>query len=1070
MRRPLFAAVAAAPLALCMASAAPAQTTVSSNSSTPLATSSAGDVTIASGATLTLNSTTPGITVDSNNNVAVTGAISADNVSNATGVLLTGGHTGSLATTGPITLSEDYAATDTVNGDSVVEAPFAQGTGRYGVRLTGTAPFTGAISLGGAIAIKGQNSYGVSLEAPLAGSLSTTAAVTLTGDNGAGVRETAGVTGGVTIGSTITTTGQGSQALVLTGDVGGAVRLQSALTSTGYSDTTRLTSTTQQAALQTTALDVEQSGSTVTVGANVAGGLYISGVPVNTVSGTLADVDGDGVADGAETNGSITIFGTAPALVIGAPGASIAVGNFGTGADAYGLLNRGAIAASGLEDGVASTALQIGAVGGTVSLGGGLRNTGSIGATSYEADATAVHILGGASVAALQNEGALAATILDSPLTTTTASGTATGVLIEAGANVGSLTNTGTISASGAGDALNGQAVVDRSGTLASVLNEGRIAAIVTTTTVGDALTGRSVALDLSQNTTGVTLIQQANPTTSLTYGSTSGTTDTATTTVTPAAPSIVGDILLGSGVNTVQLLSGTVIGALSLGKAAGSSFLIDGGASYAGALSYTGPSLALNLNNGSLTDLATGTLNLSSLAIGTTGVLTVTVDPAAGTNTRFAVSGAATVASGGAIGVRLASAPLTSAPQAFVLISSPALSVSNTASLTATTSYIFDSSFAADPTAGALTLTLARKSAAELGLAASESGSLDGVLSGIRGDANLTQAVLAPTTKAAFIQTYDQLLPEHGGAVFLAAREAAESVGRAVSDRYDLPNAVGGWLQEFGVGVQQDRDAAVKEQAGGFGFAGGAETADAGFGAIGVTAAFVDADIKDPDLHNASRTTFDELEAGLYWRAKLGGLQLTARGGGGYLFGHDQRYVQIGATDATDAISQQARATWHGYTEDARGAASYQFTLGRLFVRPQVSGEYFRLKQNAYDETGAESEVDLSVDSRTGHSASGTGSVVLGARLGDGIVWQPTLELGARDVFSGDAGVTTARVSAGGNPFALVANPITGVGGLFTLGLKVGGPIYQIFVDAHGEDYAHYREGDFRAGVKVVF
>ena len=319
MRRPLFAAVAAAPLALCMASAAPAQTTVSSNSSTPLATSSAGDVTIASGATLTLNSATPGVTVDSSNNATVTGAISADNLSNATGVLLTGGHTGSLTTTGPITLTEDYTATDTVNGDSVVEAPFAQGTNRYGVRLTGAQPFTGAITLGGAITIKGQTSYGVSLEAPLAGALTTTGAIALTGDNGAGVRETGGVTGGVTIGSTITTTGQGSQALVLTGDVGGAVRLQGALSSTGYSDTTRLTDTTQQTALQTTALDVEQSGSTVTVGANVTGGLYISGVPTSTVAGTLADVDGDGVADGAETNGSITIFGTAPALVIGAP-------------------------------------------------------------------------------------------------------------------------------------------------------------------------------------------------------------------------------------------------------------------------------------------------------------------------------------------------------------------------------------------------------------------------------------------------------------------------------------------------------------------------------------------------------------------------------------------------------------------------------------------------------------------------------------------------------------------------------------------------------------------------------
>ena len=95
---------------------------------------------------------------------------------------------------------------------------------------------------------------------------------------------------------------------------------------------------------------------------------------------------------------------------------------------------------------------------------------------------------------------------------------------------------------------------------------------------------------------------------------------------------------------------------------------------------------------------------------------------------------------------------------------------------------------------------------------------------------------------------------------------------------------------------------------------------------------------------------------------------------------------------------------------------------------------------------------------------------MVLGAKFGEGIVWRPTLEIGARDVFSGDAGVTTARFAAGGDAFSLAANPITGVGGLVTVGLKVGGPVYQITLDAHAEDYSRYREGDVRAGVKFSF
>ena len=247
-------------------------------------------------------------------------------------------------------------------------------------------------------------------------------------------------------------------------------------------------------------------------------------------------------------------------------------------------------------------------------------------------------------------------------------------------------------------------------------------------------------------------------------------------------------------------------------------------------------------------------------------------------------------------------------------------------------------------------------------------------------------------------------------------------------------------------------------------------ETADAGFGALGVTATFADANVKPRDVPSDSRTSFDELEGGVYWRLMRGGLQLSARGAGGYVFGRNQRFVSLAATDATTAVALNSKSDFNGYTADARASASYQVRLGPIYVRPQLAAEYFRLDQDGYVETGGESATDLSVQSRTGHSASGTASVVFGTRFGEGLTWEPTLEVGARDVFSGDAGTTTARFTAGGDAFSLVANPITGVGGVVTAGLKLGGPIYQVFFDAHGEDYSRYREGDVRAGVKVVF
>ncbi|MBE7217696.1 MAG: autotransporter outer membrane beta-barrel domain-containing protein [Caulobacteraceae bacterium] len=1067
MRLRLCLLAAAAPLAF--APAAFAQTTVSTTTSTPLATASSGDVTVAAGGAITVTTATPAITLNSNNAVSVAGSVGSDNVSGATGVLLQGGAAGSLTTTGSISVTEDFSATDTVNADGVVEAPFAQGTGRYGVRLTGTAPFTGAIALDGATTVKGQGSYGVSLEAPLIGSLTTLGAVALTGDSGAGVRETGGVSGEVAIGGGVSVLGQNSSAVVLAGDVGGALRLGGAVSATGYSTITRLADAAQTK-VQATAADVEQAGSAVVVAANVAGGVYLSAPPTGTVSGTLADVDGDGVADGSETTGSISQTGSAPALAIGSTtGGSITLGAFGAGDNAYGLVNRGAITAAGLEDGVAATAVQIGASGGAVALAGGVRNVGTIDATSYEANATGLHVLAGASVPTLRNEGSLSANVLDSTLTTTNAVATSAAIQIDAGAAVGSLVNTGSIVATAKGDAMSTYAVVDRSGGLFNILNEGGIGSLVSPVTAGDALSGRSVALDLSSNTSGVTLVQQPNPVTTATVGSTSGTADTTTIAATTVAPSIAGDILLGSGPNTVQFLGGAVVGALDMGTGSGSSLLIGGGATYIGALTGGGGALALTVSSGSLTDLNTGAIGLSSLAIGSTGVLTVSVDAAHASATRFDVAGPATVAAGGAIAVRLVTAPTTTA-QSFVLIDSPQLTVAQGAALTGVTSYLFQSSFAADPNAGTLTLTLSRKADADLGLIASETASLDAVLAGVAANTAVSQALLAPTTKADFTKAYDQLLPEHGGGVFLAAREAAESIGRAVSDRYETANSTGAWVQEFGIGFEQSRDTALAEHGSGFGFAGGFETADSQIGALGVSAAFVDANISSPDVSTDSSSRFDELEGGLYWRLQRGGLLLTARGAGGYLFGHEERDVAFAATTGSPAVALMADADWHGWTADGRLGAAYQFNLGRFFVRPQLAAEYFRLDQDSYSETGSAGALSLDVDGRSGHAAIGTASMVFGGRFGSGITWRPTVELGVRDVFSGDAGDTTARFAAGGDPFTLVANPITGTGGIATVGIRVGSPIYEVYFDAHGEDYPHYREGDLRLGVKVAF
>src|SRR4051812_44500929 len=99
MRRYLLAAVAFAPLYIvAAASPASAQTTITTASTTPLATSTAGDITVNAGASVSSPNTTPAIIIDSNNVVVNSGAVSVNNnVVGGTGVLINGGFTGNYS-------------------------------------------------------------------------------------------------------------------------------------------------------------------------------------------------------------------------------------------------------------------------------------------------------------------------------------------------------------------------------------------------------------------------------------------------------------------------------------------------------------------------------------------------------------------------------------------------------------------------------------------------------------------------------------------------------------------------------------------------------------------------------------------------------------------------------------------------------------------------------------------------------------------------------------------------------------------------------------------------------------
>ena len=181
MRIQLAAAVALAPLM--MASGAAAQTVISNERTTPIATATANNgspdsIRIGNGGVIRLGSGVA-ITVNSSNNVTIdaAGRIVMENAADgSTGILINGGYTTDVTHGGQILVTDSFTATDTDN-DGDLDGAFATGTGRFGIRAVGPGAVDGDITSTGSITVEGNNSAGISVETGLNGNLFCTGAL-----------------------------------------------------------------------------------------------------------------------------------------------------------------------------------------------------------------------------------------------------------------------------------------------------------------------------------------------------------------------------------------------------------------------------------------------------------------------------------------------------------------------------------------------------------------------------------------------------------------------------------------------------------------------------------------------------------------------------------------------------------------------------------------------------------------------------------------------------------------------------------------------------------------------------
>ncbi len=1063
--------VAAALAPLVFAAQARAGTITGADKNTH-STSAEGDITVSAGASVTpptsATAGTVAILLNSNNNVTVDGAVTVTE-----------------KTTG-----------DTTN-QGVTSGPFANGSDRFGIEVSGA---TGDITMGSgsSITVIGENSAGIAVETGLNGFILDDGTITITGGNantpdvsyGLLIAPGAFVTGSVTIAGPITATGQNATGAAINGNVGGSLDVSAAITATGFRSTTPPVLPSTLAKLKPDQLLI--GGPALSIGASVAGNVTIDAA--TAASGNIA----------ATTGGSLSVFGSAPALLIG--GASPIT--IGPGNSSFAVTIGGTVSGNGDYGNVTGTGIQIGGVnplavssggvapGGnfsTVVLSGGLDITGTVAASSTattggEGGATAIEIGAGATVPVINISGSVTAvganTLTPSDVP---GPGAVTGVLIEPGAPVDTtvLNNSGNITAdvtgvagvaglteSKGGVVGNAVAIFDAGGGLSEIVNTGNITASITPAIANSATQGviHSIIVD---NSAPFLIVQ------CVAVDASGACVPTGNAT---RSPNIVGavDFSGGTGPVAFDLWGGNVTGGIAFGSSGDNLLDIENGGFAKGPLTVAdGGSVDLNVNDGVLFDTAPGNVSVSFLHIGAHGAVVFTGVAAEPDGSVFNVSGNATIDSGATIGLSL-SVPLTG-PETFTLIQTTPgnLTVGNVSSALLGQLPILESG-AINVTDDSVSITATPKTAAQLGLNPAEAAEFEAFIKALPSDSAVSADVLSKLTLPAFIAVYRQFLPDYAGGPFEDLVVGQEEVARAIADPPGKLQSDGtrGWVQEIGYMNHEANSAQVNGYSGlGFGIAGGVERAR-GNNVIGLTGVFLATGVQDQTQPDDQALSASALEAGVYWRygAPQKGISAYAAVSGGVVSFGSRRFL-IDAASANDLlettagqiVSREAKASWLGGIVSANVGVSYQVTAGRFYFQPEVAADYVVLFQPAYHEHGGGPAFDLNIAPGTASQADVQADIVVGMNLGRTTIWRPQFTFGYRAVAAGGPASTVASFT-GGQSFTLNPQFTDKSGFLARFGLRASGQYADFSADAGGEFSSGYQTYNARAAARFLF
>ena len=585
--------------------------------------------------------------------------------------------------------------------------------------------------------------------------------------------------------------------------------------------------------------------------------------------------------------------------------------------------------------------------------------------------------------------------------------------------------------------------IYDKSGTLTTVNNTGFI-------TVSGATTGTSAAIDLSANTTGVTIKQYLNSTDAASQKTDKAASgyDVDTATVYTA---ITGDIYTGSGNDTVDIESGKVtgnaylgtgnntvtladdakwIGNIDFGTSGTATMTMGGNSRFTGEMelhdqvgtltlndssiwkgTITGGSqLGVVVNGGSFGANSTATTTINSLTVNSGGTLGVYVDGTAGTASKL-VANTVTFNSGSKIGVTISS--FANAAGTYDIVSAGTLTgASNVTTSSLSLPILFKGSIT--QSGNDLELTLARKTATELGLTSPQAAAYSAIIGNAASYSTLESSLLQMTTTSALQSQFNDLLPDYAGGAFDFVTRGSRQAALHVADDSSLftISKSGLWLEPLYFRASKHDGDSIGYSLSGGGVSLGLERTTA----IGNVGAYLDWTSGTVNNHNQQSLGVNNIEFNAFWRKAFGNLYTFARVGyGKSSFKLDRTFS--GVVDSAD-ITYTAHGGWKGHSLSATGGFTYDFNLSDTFkIKPKASIEYFRLKENGYQETGTDAII-LLVRNRTSTAVNATTTLGFSWSRGpssyEGRPFTVEADLGRRSHLSGDLGQTTAIFGSG--------------------------------------------------------